>query len=166
MFATMRFDQDKNFSDLEVEPQKLEKILHAAMSAPTTGQQKPWEFLIIKSPETLSKLANLTPQAEVLREAPMAILLLGNKKMMDFPESWQKDLGNATQNLLAEAYQLGLETLKIGISPLRERMSFIREVFHLEEYLCPYALIPLGHKDGKEEQRDCYDEEKLHWEKY
>ena len=43
-----------------VEPEKIHTILEAAGKAPSGGNSQPWEFILIKSPPTKSKLRNLT----------------------------------------------------------------------------------------------------------
>ena len=36
----------RKFQDKPVEPEKIEKLLRAAMAAPSAGNQQPWEFYV------------------------------------------------------------------------------------------------------------------------
>ena len=37
----------RKYEDRPVEPEKIEAILRAAMAAPSTGNQQPWEFYVV-----------------------------------------------------------------------------------------------------------------------
>ena len=37
----------RKFQDKPVEPEKIEKLLRAAMAAPSAGNQQPWEFYVV-----------------------------------------------------------------------------------------------------------------------
>ena len=47
-----KFDASK-----PVEDEKVEKMLRAAMSAPTAMDKRPWEFIVVKDPAKLAALA-------------------------------------------------------------------------------------------------------------
>ena len=38
----------RSYQNREVEPEKIEKLLRAAMQAPSAGNQQPWEFLVVQ----------------------------------------------------------------------------------------------------------------------
>ena len=46
-----------------VEDEKIEKLLRAAMAAPSAGNQQPWEFYVVKDKATLEKLSKTSPYA-------------------------------------------------------------------------------------------------------
>ena len=46
----------RKFKDQEVEPEKIEKLLRAAMQAPSAANQQPWEFIVVKERESLLKI--------------------------------------------------------------------------------------------------------------
>lgn len=51
----------RKFSDKPVEQEKLEKVLDAAMKAPTAKNQQPEKIYVLKSQEVLDKVDALTP---------------------------------------------------------------------------------------------------------
>ena len=40
----------RKFAAREVEAEKLEAVLRAGMAAPSAGNQRPWEFYIVRDP--------------------------------------------------------------------------------------------------------------------
>lgn len=51
----------RKYQNKSVEDDKIEKILQAAMAAPSAGNQQPWEFYVVKDKTTLDKLSKTSP---------------------------------------------------------------------------------------------------------
>ena len=51
----------RKFQDKPVEPEKIEKLLRAAMAAPSAGNQQPWEFYLVTNRDLIQKLAATRP---------------------------------------------------------------------------------------------------------
>ena len=51
----------RKYEDRPVEPEKLEKLLRAAMAAPSACNQQPWESYVVQRKEKLAELATATP---------------------------------------------------------------------------------------------------------
>ncbi|MFI3200135.1 MAG: nitroreductase family protein [Eubacteriales bacterium] len=155
----------RSFLQKEVEAEKVDKILRAAMQAPSATNQQPWEFIVVKGEERLKELAAYNPYASCLLGANAGIIVLGNKKRMTLPEYWEQDLGAATQNILLEATELSLGSVWFGTASDLERMEYIRELYNLEEHLLPYSVIAIGYP--KEENAnyfiDRYDETRVRY---
>ncbi len=157
----------RRFKSKPVEKGRIEKLLKAAMQAPSAGNQQPWEFIVVTEPETLKKLAKISPYAKMTAEAGAAVVVLGNKEGMRFPENWQQDLSAATQNLLLEAVNLKLGAVWLGVAPLEERMEFITDFFNLSENLLPFSLIAIGYPEGQGNYfTDRFDASRIHYETY
>ena len=50
----------RKFDRRPVEDEKIEKLLRAAMAAPSAGNQQPWAFFVVREKDLLSRLA-VTP---------------------------------------------------------------------------------------------------------
>lgn len=156
----------RQFKETTVEKHKIEKILRAAMQAPSAGNQQPWEFIVVENRETLSKLAGMSPYSKFLQAAPLAIVIMANKDRMKYPENWQQDLGAATENILLEAVHLELGGVWLGVAPLEDRMNYVSNVFELEDNIVVYAVVPIGYPAVKNRVQDRYDAKRVHFEKY
>jgi len=156
----------RTYQDRPVEPEKIEKLLRAAMQAPSAGNQQDAEFLVVQEPAALKKLARMSPYAGPAGKAPLAIVLLGNTGRMRFPENWEQDLGAAAENLLLEAVRQGLGAVWLGAHPLAERVEAIREQFALPENLRPFAVIAVGYPKEENANRpaDRWDAARVHYE--
>jgi nitroreductase len=157
----------RTYQDRPVEVEKIDQLLRAAMQAPSAGNQQPWEFIVVQDGESLKKLSAMSPYAGLLAEAPLAFMLLGNKKRMKFPENWQQDLAAAAENLLLEAAELGLGAVWLGVYPLEERVAYIRGQFALPPDLLPFAVIAAGYPADANANRfvDRYEADRVHFEK-
>lgn len=156
----------RQFKDIKVEDVKIEKLLRAGMAGPSAGNQQPWEFIVVENKQTLEKLAGMSPYSKCVAKAPLAIILLGNKDKMKFPENWQQDLGASTQNMLIEAVHLGLGAVWLGVAPLEDRMKYIKDMFNLGDNLQVYAVVPFGYPKNETKSEDRYDVKKVHFESY
>ncbi len=54
----------RTYQDKKVEAEKTEKMLQAAMAAPSAGNQQPWEYYVVTNADKLKELAQTSPYAE------------------------------------------------------------------------------------------------------
>lgn len=158
----------RRYKDTIVEKEKIEKILRAAMQAPSAWNQQPWEFIVVENKDKLQELSKLSPYASSIAHSPVSIVILGNENRMVIPEQWEQDLGAATQNMLLEAVELGLGAVWLGVYPKEDIVDFVTNSFKLPKNIKPYAVISIGYPlEGKGNKFiDRYDESRVHYENY
>ncbi len=158
----------RKYKDQPVEKEKIEKLLRAAMQAPSAGNQQPWEFIVVQEKDNLKKLSKMSPYSKFIKDAPVAFVLIANEERMKFPEHWQQDMGAAAQNILLEAVELELGAVWVGVAPLEDRVNYVKNMFNLRETLKPYCVIALGYPAEGQENKfiDRYDETRVHFEKF
>ena len=71
----------RKYTTEAVSEEVLREILEAAMSAPSAGNQQPWHFVIINDRNILDKIPTFHPHSQMLKEAPVAILICGDLKL-------------------------------------------------------------------------------------
>ena len=64
----------RKYQKKQVEKEKIEAILRAAMQAPSACNQQPWEFYVITDPETLLALSQVHKYSGMVKDAPAAIV--------------------------------------------------------------------------------------------
>lgn len=155
--TSIRKYQDKTIND-----EKIEKMLRAAMAAPSAGNQQPWEFYVVKDKNLLEKLSKTSPYAVCTASAPLAFVACYrvNCKM---PEYAQIDMSASVENLLLEADSLGLGAVWLGIAPLKERMEAVRAVLNIPENLEAFAIIPCGYPVSVNPQQNRFDKQRIHY---
>jgi len=92
----------------------IENILEAARWAPSGLNNQPWRFLVIQDKAIKGGLAQFTKYKTIIKEAPVLIAVC-----MDITESYNRDkdlmaIGACIQNMLLDAYALGLGTCWLG----------------------------------------------------
>ena len=107
----------RKFQDKPVEPEKIEKLLRAAMAAPSAGNQQPWEFYVVTNRDLIQKLAATSPYTSCAKNAPVLIVSAYREDVI-FPMYAQIDLSIANENLWLETDALGLGGVWLGFSAI------------------------------------------------
>ena len=156
----------RKYLDKPVEGEKIERILRAAMQAPSATDQRPWEFLVITEKPKVEFLANFSPYAKLLKGAPAAIIVL-EKTMVRAPSFSEQDLGACAENLLLQVVDEGLGAVWMGVGKGSTRERFIKDMFRLPGKVRPFAVIALGYPEDENANKfvDRYDESRVHYNK-
>jgi len=157
----------RKYLDKKIEPEKVDRMLRAAMQAPSATNQQPWEFIVVDDKDTIVKLADFSPYAKMLPGAPLAFVVL-EKQGMRAPLFTEQDLGAATQNLLLQAAEDGLGTVWMGVGRGTEREAFLTKMFSLPETVKPFAVIAVGYPAEENANKfvDRYEADRVHYNKY
>ena len=157
----------RKFKDQAVEPEKIDKLLRAAMQAPSAANQQPWEFIVVQDKENLKKVAETSPYAKPVSGSAVTIVLLADESIMKVPTGWEQDMSAAAENLLLEAVHLGLGGLWCGVATSDVVTENVYRMFALPDHIKPFALISVGYPDGqKNEFVDRYRADRVHYEKW
>ena len=154
----------RRFENRPVEREKTEAMLRAAMQAPSTANQQPWEFYVVTDRKTLRRLSAVTPFAGPAAEAP-SLIVSAYRTDCHLPDWAQIDLAIAMENLWLAADELGLGGVWLGIAPLEERMKAVEELLGMPENLRAFALFPYGYHAEARPQPDRFDPARIHWRK-
>lgn len=140
-----------------VPKEHIELMLEAAMMAPSAGNTRPWEFVVIENRGILQKLMEINPYSRMLDTASAAILICGRPDLQTgiCEGFWPQDCGAAAENLLLQALELGYGTCWCGMYPIRHRVEKTRELLGLTS--TPYAVIALGVADQNPQARGGFD---------
>lgn len=138
----------RRFTDEPVSDDELTAILRAAMAAPSGVNKQPWEFVVVYDHQLLKQLAEALPYAKMTAQAPVAIVVCGNKERF-LPgidgNLWEQDCSAASENILLAAHALGLGGVWTCLYPHEERMVAVKAILNLTGDLVPFNLIPIGY---------------------
>ncbi len=136
----------RKYKQQEVEEEKVQKLINAALLSPTSKNKYSWEFVVVRDKETLEKLSKA-------REMGTQILVFGSGPAKNIPEGFPFQKGyEQIVNLLREISRPARECgITIVIEPLRKEECNIINTF--EEGWHDWS------PDGKWLVGDVYDKE-------
>ena len=160
----------RSYSDKSISSEQIEKLMQAAMAAPSGCNAQPWEFLVIQNKGTMNKIMEIHPFSSMLKEAPLVIMVCADKEK--FPskvpnvELWPQDCSAATQNIMLEAADMGIGSVWLGVHPREELQKPLAKLFELPQNIIPFSLISLGYPKGDVTPKNKFDKNKVHFEKW
>ncbi|CAG34811.1 nitroreductase family protein [Desulfotalea psychrophila] len=155
----------RSFLDKPVSDSDIEKILRAAMAAPSAGNQQSWRFVVVRDKKKLATIKEIHPYAAVVVGAPLALLVCGEVTGR-WPMYWSQDCSAATQNMLLTVRELGLAAHWLRVYPNPGRMASFREAFAIPAEARPFAVIPIGYSGTPVEFKDRFKPEFIHYESW
>ena len=152
----------RKYTDRAVEDEKILAILRAAMTAPSAGNQQPWEFYVVRERSKLEELSRVSPYAGCAKAAPVAIVSAYREKLWASAYA-QIDMSIAMENLWLACGEQGLGGVWLGIAPVEERMRAVEDIVGIPEGLRAFAVFPLGYPAEERKQQDRFDESRIHF---
>ena len=147
----------------------IERMLRAAMAAPTAVNKQPWEFVVVTDKATLGALSKAHPHARIENGATLVIAVCGatdNGLDGRAKEYWIQDCSAATENLLLAAHGLGLGAVWCGVYPMEDRIAPISEILAIPEGYMPLNLVTIGYPAVHPAPKDKWNEAKVHRERW
>lgn len=167
MDAIMNRRSTRKFLEREIEPEKTEHILRAAMQSPTGHDAQDWEFLVVTEAEARRAVSEMSQFSVCAKNAPQLIIVMANLERADKRAPlWICDMGAVCQTILIQIEEEGLGATWLACYPHEDRMEYLKKLFGMPEHVVPYAVIAMGYKQYVKPFVDRYDPGKVHWEKY
>ena len=127
--------------------EKIQRLLSYAMRAPSAGNLQPWEFIMVKNPETRAKLAKAAFDQTSITSAPVIIATCA-----DIQRAGSKygargsfyslvDTAFASLLILLGAVEQGLGACFVGSYNPEE----VVKLFALPDHVRPVGLITIGY---------------------
>ncbi|NLZ39116.1 MAG: nitroreductase family protein [Firmicutes bacterium] len=154
----------RKFTEQKLTDEQIEKLLRAAMSAPSGRNIRPWHFVVLRDRKIMDGISAFAPNTAPLKGAPAAVVVCGdlNKDV----GLWVQDCSCATQNLLLAAHALGLGGVWLNIYPNAERIAKMREFLGMPEHIVPLCVVAVGYPAEEKPQVDRYNPELVHYDRW
>jgi len=140
----------------------LRMLLDAAMSAPSARNTQPWHFIVATERGVLNTMAEIIPYGKMLKDAPLGLVVCGDRTQQARDGYLVQDCSAATQNILLAAHALGLGAVWLGVYPREDRIEGLRELFRIPEDILPIAAISVGVPMKAGERAERYREDRVH----
>lgn len=152
----------RSYAPGQVSQEQIDALLRAAMAAPSAGNAQPWQFVVIDDRSLLDRLADILPYAKMLKQTPVAIMILGDTSVEKYPGYWPLDCAAATQNLLLAAHGMGLGAVWTGLWPNLDRVRDVKTAIDFPETAIPMAMIPIGVPAQESKRVDRFQPARVH----
>jgi nitroreductase len=172
----------RDFEDKGISDEIINKILDAAVSAPTGGNIQPISIIVVRGAEARKKLDGILVNQPWVKRAPVSLIFCvdfyrakkwastfgtefsGEKAIWHFLIAYA-DVMCAAQSVVVLAESLGLGSVYVGAILLK--IDKARDFFDIPEYVLPLMILSVGYprtvpKDIPKLERDIM----VHNEKY
>jgi len=150
----------RKFEDKELADDIVHDLLKAAMAAPTAANWQPWEFIVVRDVDVKQRLAEASPFAGFLRDAPVVICVAGRRD-----NHWSViDCALAAGQLLVAATNMGLGTTYCGLDDEREALG--RKALAIPDDYILYAFIPVGYPAETKPPHTKYNPDRIHLNRF
>lgn len=159
----------RSYQDKPVEKEKVDRLLHAGMAAPSAVNRQPWHFVVVTERPLLAALAQANPNAGMAKDAPLAIVVCGDMtKALDGEgrQFWVQDCSAATENILLAAHGMGLGAVWTGTYPSKGRCEAVSKILGLPETLIPLNTIVIGYPKEVQQPKDKWKPENVSWNRF
>jgi nitroreductase len=129
------------FAKTPVEADKLAAIVEAGRHAMSARNLQPWQFIVIRNPDTLRALGALCATGRFVGEAPAAVAILKDKNNARWADV---DCAQAVQNMANAAWALGLGTCWVG----NFDQAGIAALLKLHADWPVFTILPFGYPDA------------------
>ena len=156
----------------------VEKVLEAGRHAPSAGNSQPWEFVVVRDPETRKKISRsiVTLYKEARRRdptfnfkvavqphlftAPVLIVVCGDRRLQEaYPTLMRRNV-LLRQSLAICAYAMQLAATALGLATVWGTIqggspeTEVRRLLGIPDVYTVDHIMPLGYPDTERERRD------------
>ncbi|MDD6310380.1 MAG: nitroreductase family protein [Firmicutes bacterium] len=161
----------RKYNGQPVKDEDIKTILQAGLLSASSRKSRPWEFVVVKDRDMLSKLSDCRDHsAKMLEGAFCAIVVLGDTSKSDV---WTEDCSIAMSNMHLMADHLGLGSCwiqcRLRQTPDGQSTSeYIKGLLGVPEQFEVQAILSVGAIDKHPEgyTLDSLDMTKIHNEKF
>jgi nitroreductase len=163
MDAIFRRRSIRKFTDQEVSDDQIRVILEAAQCAPHAGPIPSWRFYVIRDKQLLTSLAAMADYTSYLKDISCAIVVAGDMSVGAPEEFWAQECSAAAMNILNVVEEMELGAVWIGVFPIANEITFVKNNLGLPDNVTPLNIIPIGYPAKQPEPKVRYNEERVHF---
>jgi nitroreductase len=156
----------RQFQDKEVTKEQVHSILCAAMVSPSGNHVNPWEFVVVRDKEKLSKLGDCGQWQGFVKDCNVAIVIIAKESDTDM---WLEDCSVAGAHIYLETANQGLGScwakIRGGNTPSgQDREEYVREILDIPSDYRVVSIMAIGHPaiQPPPHSEEEYDESKVH----
>ncbi len=166
----------RSFEQRDIEPEKLEEVLMAAMFAPTAKDLRPVEFIVVKDKHMITQLSGMTPYSGFAKKAPVVIVVCYDTEK---GRRFREDCSISAAHIYLEAVNQGLGTCFVQVADAlpghgagkqgESPEGLIKKELGLPGRFRIQCMMPVGYPEKAQPPHDAsvfFDRAKIHFETY
>ena len=136
------------FLEKDIEQEKLDLLIEAALRSPSSRSLNPWEFILVRDKHMLAQLSESKPHgASFLKAAPLGIVVIADPSVCDV---WVEDCTIASTYIQLAAESLGLKSCWIQIrkreyKPGRTAAERVSDLLNIPPTMDVLSIIAIGY---------------------
>lgn len=135
----------RQYKDKEIEKEKIEEILKAAMTAPSAHHRRPWKFWLVRDKKKKEKLSQIHRWSSFAASAPV-VLVIGS----DEDKRWVENCAVAAALIYLEATNQGLGTCWVQVRGMKTlggkgAEEEVKKIIDAPKEVRILCLMPIGY---------------------
>ncbi|NCS88138.1 MAG: nitroreductase family protein [Ignavibacteria bacterium CG_4_9_14_3_um_filter_36_18] len=156
----------RKYTDKKISKESIDKLLAAAMVAPSAMNTQAWQFLVLNKREIIDSLVEAIPHAGMVKEADAAIMVCADESIEKDTAYNLQNTAASIQNILLAAHAIGLGACWIAVHPLEDVVRNVKKLFNLPVGILPVAVISLGFPGEELKGEDRFNKGKVHYNRW
>ena len=138
----------RKFEEKQVEPEKIDQLVEAALRSPASRAFNPWEFMVVSDKRVVEKLSQSKANgSSFLKGAPLAIVVCADPDKSDV---WVEDASIASIFIHLAAASLGLVCCWIQIrkrqhDDTKTAEAYIQETLNIPTRIRVVSILAVGY---------------------
>lgn len=161
----------RKYAGKPVDKKSLGLLIEALLRAPSSRNNKPWEFIVVDDPELLSQLSESKEHgSQFLRGAALGIVVCADSRKSDV---WIEDCSIASILVQMVAQSLGLGSCWIQIRNRKQNErktseQYVQKILGLPKHIKVESIMSIGHPGEKKKPiaKSALDYEKIRCNNY
>ena len=156
----------RQFTNKEVSQEQIHDILCAAMVSPSGNHVNPWEFVVVREKDKLSRLGKCGQWQSFIADCNVAIVIIARESDTDM---WLEDCSIAASHIYLEVADQGLGScwanIRGGSTPEgQDREEYVREILDIPSEYRVLNVMAIGYPavQPPPHGEDSYQEGKVH----
>lgn len=154
----------RSFVQKEVEVEKLEAIVAAAMYAPSARNTKAWEFVIVTDKGIIEKLGSMKPHSLHAKKAGALIVICSSEWLY-----WLEDVSIVAAHIMLESTHQGLGSCMVQAymsmtSDGTDAEKYVKEILAIPTQIRVLGFVSIGYPDitATSHKESEIDKKKIH----
>jgi len=150
----------RNYLSTPIEEEKVQKLIRAALLAPSGRGVDSQRLIVVTDQNLLSKLAQTREFGSAfLKDAPLVFVILGDSKATDI---WVEDAALAAITIQITAQSLGLGSCWVQVrnrqqSPEKTAEEYVQELLNIPSHLKVVCMLGIGYPAENKKARTDND---------